>query len=370
MPITRAKASQLLNQKEMALYDESRINGLRQLDGRALAARVTRARAARDRARDLVRRQKLASRSSTGSKRGSSGAANQRSKDKADLMADILDRFETRLREVERDDATARRSAAKAAKKSTGAGRASTQATKAPARKAAASGTRRATTGKAAAKKTGSKNATAKKAPTKKTAAKTATKKTASTKTATNATTTTRVAKQAGGSATARSANQVAGRTTSKSPARTADARTDHTPDTKPATARGGASSARKTADGAAKRGDGDGRTQASAGRTRADGASAPPRRARKRRITPEQALAQTQALLEAKQARDSEPKPWTEIGGEGGDPGTPGYQSDSAARRAKRLHAAEVRLPANQGSVSTRDRINQGKRDHRGSTD
>lgn len=366
MPITRAKASQLLNQKEMALYDESRINGLRQLDGRTLAARVTRARAARDRARDLVRRQKLASRSST----GSSGAANQRSKDKADLMADILDRFETRLREVERDDAAARRSATKAAKKSTGAGRALKQATKTPARKAAASGTKRATTRKAAGNKTGSKSATAKKASTKKTAKKSATKKTASTKTATKTTTTTRVATQAGGNATAKSASRVAGRTASKSPARTADTRTDHTPDTKAGTVRGGASSARKTADGAAKRGDGDGRTQASAGRTRADDASAPPRRARKRRITPEQALAQTQALLEAKQARDSEPKPWTEIGGEGGDPGAPGYQSDSAERRAKRLHAAEMRLPANQGSVSTRDRINQGKRDHRGSTD
>ena len=94
---------------------------------------------------------------------------------------------------------------------------------------------------------------------------------------------------------------------------------------------------------------------------------AAPRRRGRKQAITPEQALAQTHALLEAKQARDHEPKPWAEIADSGIESGTPGYQSDSAARRAQRLHAAEVRLSGNQGSVSTRDRINQGKRDHRG---
>jgi len=40
--------------------------------------------------RDLLRRQKLSSRARTGSKRGTSGAANQRSKDKAEVMADKL----------------------------------------------------------------------------------------------------------------------------------------------------------------------------------------------------------------------------------------------------------------------------------------
>src|SRR5690606_40997143 len=35
MPITRAQATQLLNQGETALYDDSRINGLRQLDARS-----------------------------------------------------------------------------------------------------------------------------------------------------------------------------------------------------------------------------------------------------------------------------------------------------------------------------------------------
>lgn len=97
MPITRAKATTLLNQREMALFDDSRANALRQLDEKALSTRITRARAGRDRARDLVQRQTLSSRDATGSKRGNSGNANARSADKAELMADILTRFEGQL---------------------------------------------------------------------------------------------------------------------------------------------------------------------------------------------------------------------------------------------------------------------------------
>lgn len=247
MPITRAKASQLLNRKEMALYDDSRVNALRKLDAKALAARIQRARAARDRARDLVRTRKLASRERTGSKRGASGVANQRSKDKAELTADILERFETRAREIAR--------AERAAGKRTPAAKAATKATK-----------KKTTTPKAAGRKTTA----------------------------------------AAGIATRRTAG-----------------------------------SAKKAAPTA--------------------------RKSRKRKLTPEQALAQTHALLEAKHARDAEPRPWQDAHEGPAVAGQPGFQSDSAARRALRLHAAEARIPAIQGSISTRDRINQGKRDHRG---
>lgn len=102
MQITRAKAIALLNKGEMQLYDDSRHNPIRRFTAAQLESRVTRARAARDRARDLVRRQKLASRERTGSKRGASGAANQRSKDKVEILADILKRFETRLKDVKK----------------------------------------------------------------------------------------------------------------------------------------------------------------------------------------------------------------------------------------------------------------------------
>jgi len=97
MPITRHQAQALLSTGEMELFDESRSNPLRKLDAAGLEKRIERSRRARDRARDLVQRQKLASRAATGSKRGTSGLANQRSKDKAALLDDILKRFEHAL---------------------------------------------------------------------------------------------------------------------------------------------------------------------------------------------------------------------------------------------------------------------------------
>lgn len=167
MQITRAKATALLNKGEMQLYDDSRQNALRGFTASQLETRVTRARSARDRSRDLLRRQKLSSRARTGSKRGTSGAANQRSKDKAEVMADILKRFETRLKEAKKIEKEAAKSARPVAKK----------ATKKAVRKVAKKAAKKAV--KKAAKKTVSKKAakkTTKKA-TKKTAKKTATAK-------------------------------------------------------------------------------------------------------------------------------------------------------------------------------------------------
>lgn len=196
MQITRAKATALLNRGEMQLYDDSRHNPVRKFSMAQLESRVTRARSARDRARDLVRRQKLASRDRTGSKRGTSGAANQRSKDKAEILADILKRFESRLAELKKADGNG---------------------------------------------------------------------------------------------------------------------------------ARGGA------------------------------------------RITPKQALRRTRKVLEANQARARRPQPWQDVPGADGQVAADGFQSGAAARKAEELHAAETRLPAIQGSIGTRGRISQGKRDSKG---
>ncbi|GEM_PF-427398 len=347
MPITRTRASQLLNQREMALYDESRINGLRKLDAKALAIRVTRARTARDRARDLVRRQKLASRLSTGSKRGPSGTDNQRSKDKVELMADILSRFEEQFREVKREDARAAKADGARTKASSTAG------------------------DKAAPKKSAAKKAAAKKAAARK-SAKTATKKATKQASGKAAKTSTRQAtKKSATGASARSA-------TRRSAADSDGVGTRSAPRKSPAQAGRTASATRRArvVDDSAQDGDGpSGRGAAprsGRGRTRASadsgvrGEAPSPRRPRKRKLTPEQALAQTRALLEAKQARDAESKPWSDTATDGVADGSVGYQSPAAARRAKRLHAAEIRLPANQGSISTRDRVNQGKRDRR----
>lgn len=152
MQITRSKATALLNKGEMGLYDDSRHNPIRGFTSKQLESRIKRARGARDRARDLVRRQKLASRERTGSKRGTSGAANQRTQDKVEILADILRRFEARLKVAKAEEREREKASRKAA-------------TKKAARKTAT-------------KKTATKKAAAKKAPAKK-ASKKAVKKAA-----------------------------------------------------------------------------------------------------------------------------------------------------------------------------------------------
>lgn len=84
------------------------------------------------------------------------------------------------------------------------------------------------------------------------------------------------------------------------------------------------------------------------------------------RGITRAQALANTRALLEAKQAHDREPPPWQSLETPGGQGPQPGFQSDEARIKADELHAGESRMQAIQGSISTQDRHQQGKRDAR----
>jgi hypothetical protein len=88
-------------------------------------------------------------------------------------------------------------------------------------------------------------------------------------------------------------------------------------------------------------------------------------------RITPEEALANTRELLEAKQARDREPPPWRALDAEHGQPirdqATPARDPEQEAEAnmsAEKLHRAESRLDAIQGSVSQQDRHQQGRHD------
>jgi len=250
MPISRQQAQGLLSVAEMELYDESRSNPLRKLDEAALQKRIERTRRSRERARDLVQKQKLASRAATGSKRGASGLANQRSKDKAGLLDDILKRFEGALK------ATTKPAAREASQADT---------------IAPAIATRRSTS-----------------------RPKKSTRRVAS-----------RAAlRQAAGDAG----------TAAKAPARKTSAR-----------------------DVAAKK-----RIQAT--------------RAKKK-------------LLEKKTARDREPKAWQALDANAAPAvAAPGFQSSGAAGKAKRLHAGESRMKPIQGSISTRGKRNQGKRDARNS--
>ncbi len=280
MPFTRAQATALLNKSEMRLFDDSRANALRGLDRDALDGRITRTRAARDRARDLLRRQRAAAR-----KRGEGkdeGIAARTARKEA-LLVELLERF------VEARRAAPRAPAKKAAAK------------KAPARKVPAK--------KAATSKTTAKKIAARKAAPGKVAAKKATAGKAE-------------AKAAGTKGAAVNAGKGA------SP-----------PDEAPAKA-----VAKKT----------------------------PGRATRKaaRRLTPERALENTRRLLEEKQERDRTPQSWQTLDPGSGQAAQPGYQSPQAASKAAELHAGESRMASIHGSQSTRDRHNQGKRDHRGDTE
>lgn len=277
MPFTRAKAEALLNRTEMGLYDDSRINSLRKLSASQIGQRIERGRRARDRARDLVKRQKLASRERTGAKRGTSGLANERSKQKAELMADILKRFETALapaRKRERDASVSTTAVARKRATTSGASRAGETSKRASGARVSLAPTPAAS----AADRAGTRAISA--------------------------------------------AAAVAAKTT----------KSGNTPASKPA------------------------------GRSAAKAAG--------RASTPKRALASTRKLLAAKQASDREAKPWQTLDPDRLHVPAPGYQSTAAARNALALHAAESRMAPIHGSISTRDRRNQGKRDHRGDND
>lgn len=170
MPLTRSQASALLSSTEMGLYDASRANAVRGHTPAKLAQLVTRARKSRDRARDLEQRQKLALRAKTGSKGGRTGKANARSGEKAELLGDILSRFEAQQRSA--------KNAATAGAKKAGTKRAgSTAAKKGAAAKRPAA--KQATRKQASGSKTGSAARTGTRAATKKSAAKGSVRKSA-----------------------------------------------------------------------------------------------------------------------------------------------------------------------------------------------
>ncbi|WP_052772828.1 hypothetical protein [Luteimonas sp. FCS-9] len=317
MAVTRAKATSLLNKTEMGLYDASRANAVRGHSDAQLAKLVTRARTARDRARDLEKRQRLASRTASGSKSGRSGQANARTGEKAELLSDILGRFETR----QKDSAKAARAAGATTRK--------------VAKKAAkpASTSRTAATARTPAAKSGSA------------AAKTAGRRIAKAGAAAKTATTTKAAKTA---KTAKAAKTGA----KQAPARRAAA----------ATTDGGKRARTMPAPSPAPR------KPAGAGKDAAASAVRKPRRAA--RISPEQALDNTRQLPEQRTAEARTPKPWEGIDGDGAAPATAGFQSPQARAKALELHAAESRQASINGSSSTRDRKNQGKRDRRSAPD
>jgi len=322
MPVTRDQATRLLTQAEMGLFGDSRNPALRALTASGLAKRVERVRKLRDKARDLLQRQRLSSRDLTGSKRGASGEANERTRRKGEVLADILQRFEDRLKDVER--------AEKLEAKHEAAASAASAKAKAKAKPAV---------GKTKASKAPAPSPRAKKA----------------------ATASSVKAKSKGSSSAGLMANTAG---------RGADAKASGPTKAAKRTAASPTKAAKPTAANKAGTGDVTGNTRNAGRGAVMEGATPKPKpttRAARSGITPGRALANTRALLEAKQQHDAEPKSWQALAGRAEHaPPDGGFQSGIAAAKAEELHAGESRMTAIEGSISTRGRQNQGKRDHR----
>lgn len=132
MPYTRTSAKALLTAAELELYDMGRRETIAQLDRRTLIAKIKRTRNLRDKYRDLYRRQRLEARERTGAKRGLSGVANVRTREKAELFGELLARFEAKLAKV---DAAAKLAAEREARARAAAEKAALRARKGPAAK-------------------------------------------------------------------------------------------------------------------------------------------------------------------------------------------------------------------------------------------
>jgi hypothetical protein len=107
MPFNRMHVRPLLTAAEFQLFESSVGEDLKALSGARLRAKIKRTRSLRDKYVDLLRRQKVAARTRTGSKGGTSGVANERTERKATVFAEVLSRFEQRLEQ--HDAAEARR---------------------------------------------------------------------------------------------------------------------------------------------------------------------------------------------------------------------------------------------------------------------
>jgi hypothetical protein len=112
-----------LTAAELELFDNSRAEPIKTLSAKQLTGKEKRTRTLRDKYRDLYRRQSVAVRGKAKGV-GATGDANARTQRKADIMQEVLDRFEARISLLETREARA--------------GKAKEAKSKKPARKAAA----------------------------------------------------------------------------------------------------------------------------------------------------------------------------------------------------------------------------------------
>ena len=95
MAYTLTQARPLLNAAELELFEQSRTEPVKRLTPAKLSGAVKRTRTLRDKYRDLYQRQTVAVRTSTPN--AVTGSDNDRTKRKADILQEVLERYEARV---------------------------------------------------------------------------------------------------------------------------------------------------------------------------------------------------------------------------------------------------------------------------------
>jgi len=113
MAMTRMQAEKLCSKPELQLFRSSQRDQINRHSKKQLERLIDRTRKLRDKQQDLFKRQRLATRSRTGTKGGPTKDANARTEQKSILFDEILKRFEARLVQLEE---AARREVSKLAK--------------------------------------------------------------------------------------------------------------------------------------------------------------------------------------------------------------------------------------------------------------
>ncbi len=118
MAYNRNHAKTLCNKTEYQFFESSLRGNIDKLPQKRVQDGIKRARTLRDKYRDLHKRQRLATRDRTGTKKGVKPATNERTEQKAKLFAEVLERFEVQLKALkEAEKAAAANTKKTAAKK-------------------------------------------------------------------------------------------------------------------------------------------------------------------------------------------------------------------------------------------------------------
>lgn len=101
MSYTKRQVQNLLTKPELELFQASRIGAIKAFNARQLVGKISRARALRDKYRDLYQRQTVRTATAPATPRKVTGTANLRTDVKADVMQEVLGRFEAQFEKVQ-----------------------------------------------------------------------------------------------------------------------------------------------------------------------------------------------------------------------------------------------------------------------------